>query len=471
MKRLFLIITVLAMLLLASCSNIGGIIGGDNGAGNGGVQNGSGEGQGTNNSDKPLIWNLETDVYLVSNIEGADRQAISDNFTELTGNTLKPYSDSKAQMAHELVVGESTRPISQAAYHLLDRNMTDDEDPEGYVILVQDGSVAIAYTSEAAYVEAINAFYTQCGVPEYYAEDGPVFWDFYSLSARAEQKRDKMYNEGFAKLEATLVAGGCEDASAIVRELKNYYGLFSTDMLYWLTDLYDPECGAFYYSNTGRDNLGYLPDLESTVQALQMLDRSGLFSVIGGIDGGTGRLPDFVTEPMINWARGLQDPLTGYFYHPQWGTSIAGARQGRDLDNAVAVFRITKSQPYYNDPSGRMKGIYGAYGENAVKPAVSLTSRLSESTAVAVSAITPVASGGLDSYLSSLDKWKDYVDNKININANGQSYGMGNALVSQWSIIKARGSEYVDYLINYLNDHSIPEIGLWRGGEVHVPKS
>ena len=460
MKKLFLVIALLAALMLSSCSileNLGGLQNGGNGNG---TQNGGGSGQ-VDASGKPLIWNIQTDVYLVSDIQGAKRQTVSDKFTELTGNTLKPYSDTKAQMAHELVIGPSTRPISQAAYNLLDRNMTDDEDPEGYVILVQDGSVAIAYTSDAAYTEAIAAFYTHCGFSDYYADNGPVFWDFYSLSARAEQKRDKMYNEGFAKLEATLVAGGCEDASAIVRELKNYYGLFSTDMLYWLTDLYDPELGAFYYSNSGRDNFGYLPDLESTVQALEMLDRSGLFSVIGGIDGGTGRLPDFVSEPMINWARGLQDPLTGYFYHPQWGNSIAGARQGRDLDNAVAVFRITKSQPYYNDPSGRMKGIYGAYGENAVKPAAALTSRLSKSAVVAVSAITPVASGGIDSYLTSLDKWKSYVDN-LNINGNGVSYGTGNALVSQWSIIKAAGKDYVDYLINYLNAHIIPEIGLWE---------
>ena len=314
MKKLFLIITVLAMLLLASCSNIGGIVGGgNNGAGNGGAQNGAGEGQGTNNSDKPLIWNLETDVYLVSGVQGADRQEISDTFTELTGNTLKPYSDSKAQMAHELVVGESTRPISQAAYHLLDRNLSDDEDPEGYVVLVQDGSVAIAYTSEASYSEAMKAFYTHCGVAEYRADNGPVFWDFYSLSARAEQNRDKMYDEGFAKLEAALIADGASDASTIVRELRNYYGLFKTEQLYWLADLYDPDLGAFYFANSGRDNLGFLPDLESTSQAFTMLDRSGLFSIIGGItsSSSTGTLPEFVTEPLVNWARSLQSAEDG----------------------------------------------------------------------------------------------------------------------------------------------------------------
>ena len=463
MKKLFLIITVLTMLLLASCSNVGNIIGG-NGSGNGGVQNGSGEGQDNNTSGKPLIWDLKTDVYLVSDVKGADRQDISDNFTERTGNTLKPHSDTKAQMEHELVIGLSTRPISQAAYHLLDRNLSDDEDPEGYVILVQDGSVAVAYTSEASYSEAMDAFYTHCGFSEYYAENGPVFWDFYSLSARAEQNRDKMYDEGFAKLEAALIADGANDASTIVRELRNYYGLFKTEQLYWLADLYDPDLGAFYFSNSGRDNLGFLPDLESTSQAFTMLDRSGLFSVIGGItsSASTGTLPEFVTEPLVNWARSLQSSEDGYFYHPQWGAAIGASRLGRDLDNAVSIFKMTRSNPYYNDPSGRMRGIYGAYGDNAVKPAAHLSSKLSGTAATAVSAIIPAAlAGGPQQYLGSLDQWKNYVDN-LNINDSGVSYGMGNTLVSLWSVIKAAGPEYVDYLFDYLDSHMYADIGLWE---------
>ena len=506
MKRLFLIIiTVFVMLLLVSCSNlgefIGGIIGGGD-IGNGGTQDdgtqddgsqddgtqddgtqddgtqddgtqddstqdddddeSDGTNQGGNDSDEPLIWNSQTDVYFISELQGAKRQSVFDKFAQLTGNVLLPGSDAEAKAEHELVIGPTSRPISAEAYQLLERNMTDDEDAEGYVILVKDGSVAVAYTSEAAYTEAINAFFSNCGVSEYYAENGLVCGDFYSLSARAEENRDKMYDEAFAKLEATLVADGCENASEIVKELRNYYSLFSTDMLYWLSGLYDPELGAFYYSNSGRDNFGYLPDLESTGMAFTLLDRTGLFSVIGSIEKGVGTLPEFITEPLINWARSLQSPDDGYFYHPQWGASIAGARLGRDLDSAAGIFKITKSQPYYNDPSGRMKGIYGAYGQNAVKPAVFLTSKLSKSTAAAVSAITPVAlPGGPQKYLNSLDEWKNYVDN-LDINASGASYNVGNTLASLGAVIKTKDDVYVDYLINYLSDHMYADVGLWE---------
>ena len=40
----------------------------------------------------------------------------------------------------------------------------------------------------------------------------------------------------------------------------------------WLADLYDPESGGFYYSNSAKNNVGYLPDLESTSEALSLIE-------------------------------------------------------------------------------------------------------------------------------------------------------------------------------------------------------
>ena len=465
MKKLLLIIALLAALLLSSCSMLENLGGAQNGGGNGaGTGNGNGTSQGGNNSDKPLIWNLETEVYFISDVTGTKRQAISDKFTELTGNTLSPHSDSKEQKPHELVVGPSTRPISQAAYHLLDRNMTDDDDPEGYVILVQDGSVAVAYSSDASYAYAMESFYRCCGFTDYYAENGPVFWDFYSLSARAEQNRDKMRDEAFEEYKQKLVNAGADNADAIVRSIKTYYTLVSSDIIYWITDLYDPETGAFYHNASSRDNFGFLPDLESTLQSLYMLDRGGLFSSVLGhtLESGNIFLPDSFTEPLVEWMRGLQDPETGFFYHPQWGKDATGAsRRGRDLDNAVALFtKVTHARPYYDDPSGRMKGTLGAPGENAVKPASALSSRLGTSAIKAVSAITPAASV-LPSYLRTLDAWAAHLE-AVNINGDGRSYGQGNALVAEWSVIKAAGPEYVDMLFDYLDSHQYEDIGLWE---------
>ena len=461
MKKILLIVALLATLLLSSCSileNLGGMqIGGNGGSNNGGNS------QGGNNSDKPLIWNLQTDVYFIADVTGERRQSVSDNFTVFTGNTLKPYSDTKAQMPHELVIGPSTRPISQEAYHLLERNMSEDDDPEGYVILVKDGSVAIAYSSDAAYSYAINSFYESCGYAEYRADNGPVFWDFYSLSARAEQNRDKLRDEKFEQYRQRLVEAGAENADAIIRSIKNYYTLITSDIIYWVTDLYDPETGAFYHNASSRDNFGFLPDIESTLQALYMLDRGGLFSPALGatLESGNAYLPDSITEPLVEWLRGLQDSETGFFFHPQWGKDATGtSRRGRDLDNAVALFKVTHAQPYYNDPSNRMKGIYGAPGENAVKPASALSARLGTSAIKAVSAITP-ASSVLPAYLRTLDAWAAHLE-AVNINGDGRSYPQGNALVAEWSVIKAAGPAYVDMLFDYLDSHQYADIGLWE---------
>ena len=465
MKRILLIIALLAALTLSSCSILGGTQNGGNGAGSG---NGSGSGtnQGGNTSGAPLVWNLETNIYFITEVTGVQRQTISTNFTELTGNVLSPYSDDKAQMEHELVIGPSSRPISQQAYHLLDRNMTDDDDAEGYVILVQDGSVAVAYSSDASYTAAMDAFYECCCVSSYYAENGPVYWDFYSLEVRAEQNREKMYAEGFAQLEEDLIRGGANNASEIVKGLRTFYTLIKTEQLYWLANLYDPETGAFYHCNSARDTLGYLPDLESTNQAFLMLDRGGLFKpVLGRVESGYGMhsLPESITKPLGEWVKSLQSPVDGMFYHPQWGTNIGDAEYGRDLSNAKTLLRIAGATPYYDDPTGTLKGSLGAPGPNAQpKPVAALSSRLAGSTITAVSAVVAASSTNtLPAYLQTLDAWKAYVD-KFDVNGNGKSYPVGHALASQAFMIKSRGQEYVDYAINYLNEHQHADIGLWE---------
>ena len=471
-KLLLLIITLFVTLALASCdlSGVGGALGGIGGA-QGGDSQGNGGAGNEYDPTKQLVWNIDTDVYLITPAGVNWRGEFSDTVQELRGGTaLIGHSDTKAKQAHEIVIGPTSRPISQKAYHVLERNMTEDEDAEGFVIYVQDGSVAVAYSSDAALSGAINAFYAYCGIQNFYADEGAIYWDFYSLRARAQENRDEMYEAGFKNLEEKLKQHGVENAAEIAKGIKTYYGLFSTDLLYWLSDLYDPELGAFYYSNSGRDNIGFLPDLESTGQAFMMLDRSGLFNVIGGIeDNDANTLPDFIAEPMLNWARSLQDPMTGYFYHPQWGSSgsnVASSRQARDLDNAVAIFKKYLGQsPYYNDPSNRLKGIYGAPGENAVKPASALTSCLGTSSIKAVSAITPAAST-LPSYLRSLEAWREYLYSK-DINANGVSYSFGNTLVSDWSLIQQADresgtKEYSKTVINYLNEHQYADNGLWE---------
>ena len=111
-------------------------------------------------------------------------------------------------------------------------------------------------------------------------------------------------------------------------ELKSLCDLFGEDNYVWLASLWEPEIGGFYYSASGRDGKGFLPDVQSTAQALNFMETSGLL-------GGRGKLyqdvlPVEMKEKIKRFTLSLQSE-DGFFYHPQWGKHITLSRRGRDL--------------------------------------------------------------------------------------------------------------------------------------------
>lgn len=122
----------------------------------------------------------------------------------------------------------------------------------------------------------------------------------------------------------------------------------------WAANLYDPEAGAFYYSNSARDTEGYGPDLESTWQTL------GLISANGGYKSANSALPDGIKEKIVNFAKSTQSKDDGYFYHSQWPKgreNLANDRYGRDMGWACAIINNIKpygeeQYPDYCTPTG-----------------------------------------------------------------------------------------------------------------------
>ena len=443
-KRLPLLLAA-AALIVTTVVIILALQGGDN-------VDGGGE---TPAPEEKLVWNFDADVYLITETDGKWKIDFADTFFSGTdGITLIGSKDKFEKREHEIVIGSSTREVSRLAYEALQRGLADDDDAEGYLVYVHDGSLAIAYSSEATMKPSIAAFLENCLTPELRAADGIILSDFYSLRARAEENRQKMYDEQLATMKEELIKRGADNADGIVDGIRKLYSLYETDQLIWLANLYDVEDGGFYYSNSGRDNLGFLPDLESTAQALSNLDRSGLFDDFGGLK--TLGVPEAMRESMLNWLLGLQSSEDGFFYHPQWGTKISSSRRGRDLDNARSLFSYLKAKPYYDEPSGNLEGTLGAPGVNAVKPMAYLASPLGGN--LDFSAVRPVAST-LPYYLQSIEAWAEYLEVK---NVSRDSYSVGNTLASDWSLIKAAGPEYVEYVINHLNERQIPETGLWE---------
>jgi hypothetical protein len=116
---------------------------------------------------------------------------------------------------------------------------------------------------------------------------------------------DSLDEEDDAKVEEALdalyfILGGDELAQSTLEEIIKFRSFASDELIRWLANLYDPETGGFYYSNSGRNTIGYAPDIESTEQALNLLSSSGALSAIGY---SPANLPSWMKEALVNWIK------------------------------------------------------------------------------------------------------------------------------------------------------------------------
>ncbi|MBQ8322022.1 MAG: hypothetical protein IJX92_06630 [Clostridia bacterium] len=208
-----------------------------------------------------------------------------------------------------------------------------------------------------------------------------------------------------------------------VRELRELYNIFDEGYYLWLASLYDPKIGGFYFSRSGRDTEGFLPDIESTVQALNCAQNNGLTY------GKPSRevYSDNIKAALVKFAQSLQDSENGYFYHPQWGRNINTPRRGRDLGWSTKLFNMFDAKPLYPTPLVK--------NEDGKKSAY------------------------LPEYLQSIDAFKKYLSE---FNLAEKSYWIGNMLQSQASQIRAAGDEFVRELFSWLKAHQRADNGLWQ---------
>ncbi len=237
--------------------------------------------------------------------------------------------------------------------------------------------------------------------------------------------------------------------------------LFGQDIYLWLARLYDQKTGAFYYSNSARDNYGFLPDIESTRQALTILYRLGLSSS----SNGNSILTAEEQAKLGAWAQLCQSGRDGYYYHPQWGTDIGDSRKGRDLGNFTTVLNDQAlGEELYDGANYRLSGFSAAYADLAgytakqiyAAPATAMVMSLSRSTraavAIAVSSVVeddeylPETS---NTHLQSEEAFRQYLDERW-ISHKYNSYSFGNYITSQNTQVKAAGLGHV--IIDYLNN-------------------
>jgi hypothetical protein len=112
-----------------------------------------------------------------------------------------------------------------------------------------------------------------------------------------------------------------KSAADAVKKLYDYYG---TEWVTWMANLYDAKTGCFYYANSARDydtvtyekngvsyTVKLLPDCESTIQAIDMLEELGLFK---SVDNDWARaLPEKMRARCLEYIQNMQDAYKSTF--------------------------------------------------------------------------------------------------------------------------------------------------------------
>ena len=144
------------------------------------------------------------------------------------------------------------------------------------------------------------------------------------------------------ELKKQLVSEGIE-ADDIIKALKELYSVYETSLLEWLGNLFDSDIGGFYYSNSASESDGFFPDIESTGQAIGILESSGAI-------GSYKDIPETVRTKIACFICSCEDPESGYFYNPQWSredTDKKISRRSRDSRWAVDIAEMCNFEVPY----------------------------------------------------------------------------------------------------------------------------
>ena len=357
------------------------------------------------------------------------------------------YNRSEANPS-EIVVGHTRREISELAYEYLEDK---DTLPEGYshfVIYCYDGAVAIVGVGEYAMDVAIEYFLDVIvdGKTELVLDYDFVDYVSFSIESHEAMLQEKEEEARWAPLEAKIGT----DAVSAVRKLYNYYG---SEWIKWIANLYDPETGFFYYSNSARDNetvtyngrvYDLLPDVESTCQTLDMMQELGLFRTFGG--SWMQALPEEMRIKCLAYAQAMQSDDDGFFYHPQWGSNISSTRRGRDNSQALLIIRKLGGTPLYKTATERIE-------DEATSPTSAVIAAFMDSD-VHKSSVTLTASTA--THLQSAEALRAYIDNLMSRNS---CHGTGHILSTQVPEIRAAG--LAEACIAYLDTFQDPETGFF----------
>ncbi len=431
-----------------------------------------------NEIDDDVIYSpyVNTAIVLGSGIEENDVRAVKTAYYRQTGKEIAVNKVGDEPVGHEIIIGETEREISQKAYRVLSL-LEGEADDVGYVIYSDGKSVAIAFDKASlgvniAFTEAIDRFvYEYMQDKSLKLESGPVFYELFDPFS-AQSKRDKVILDRLWNLKLSQITeklNGDEDkASSIISELKKFCDIYNLDYetVKWLVNLYDPETGGFYYSNSARNNIGYLPDIDSTYKAL-IISKSIA-------EGYGGTLKEFLGEKISNgiiaFVKNMQNSEDGYFYHTQWSQNLINKNQERKDNDVIAatnILALLGAQPTYDTPNG-------VKGEGRNTPASKLTNTLSESSMLSVSRVVASAESEIyiPPHLRSKESFTAYLEE---LKIRSDTVAVCEALYAEIPLYRERDkvleqedADYrlVDLVMNYIKQTQNSDTGLWSGDSV-----
>ena len=257
---LFIIATLISTTMLFSCQNIFGPGSDNNG--------GSGNNDGGTSQVGAVIWSPDLKANIVVAEETGDVTSLRQHIYQKSGIAPSVNPIYSAETSNEIVFGRTGRMISDTAYSRLDRYADlyslEQNGNSAYLIYAEGDSIAIAYSDTFARYAAVE-YLIENSSDGSFVGAGEVHRAIFNTVEFIAEKRNSQRDEGFVKVEEEL---GKDAADA----LRMVYSLYDERLYYLIANLYDPAVGGFYYSVSARDNYGYLPDIESTVQALNLID-------------------------------------------------------------------------------------------------------------------------------------------------------------------------------------------------------
>lgn len=450
MKTKLLCTIALCFVLIVSLACCKGNEGSSGGAG--------GSNNGANNAVENLIYSSNSELYIVyaTDDDGPSASELSNEIYLASSNPARVISSEREIGMHEIVIGECEREVSKEAYKILRRAIGRNENDSGYLIYSDGSSVAIAYLGKSmnsARKVAVEYFIENFVSQTLVAAKGNLALYPYNEAERFEALDEASAAKGWAEFSDKY-------GDELTDSLKALYSVYDDNVVDWLANLYDADIGGFYFSNSARNYVGFLPDLESTYQALGFLENSGMVRA-AGYDSYVEAIPEEMKAQVISFVKGLQYS-NGYFYHPQWGQQLTDSRlsrRGRDLSWATGMLKKFGVSPTYDTPNG-------VKGDGVIEASSRLTSKMSSSVFKAVSKVVFTSSTSVPDHLKNKENFLSYL-NSLNIKTD--SYTVGNELAAQTAQIVQRdkwivaNTDYslVDILIEWLNDNQNPQTGTW----------